>query len=342
MLRIIKITTAVLILLCSVGAAQLAWWLLTPLNLSAPTIDLSIEPSTPVRQIARDIVASGVDIPDYGLYLIFRLSGQSKSIKAGSYELTASDTGWDLLQKLVRGQENLRALTLVEGFNMRQFRALLAKAEGLKHETAQMSDEQIMQMLGRPELSAEGRFYPDTYTYGKSSSDKNILKRAFNAMQKQLKSAWAKRAPNSVLKSEDEALILASIVEKETGLASDRPMIASVFNNRLQIGMMLQTDPTVIYGLGEQFDGNLHKTDLLKEHPWNTYVHVGLPPTPIAMPGKAALLAAVSPAKSNALYFVAKGDGSSAFSATLEEHNAAVHKFQINRAKDYTSAPKHD
>jgi UPF0755 protein len=318
---------------------QIFWWVFTPLNLNAPTVEISIEPGTPVRQIAAEIVSSGVDIPSYALYLMFRFSGQAKQIRAGSYELSSNDTGWDLLQKLIRGQENLRAITLIEGWNMRQFRAQLEKSDGLRHETTLMSDQEIMNMLGFAQLAAEGHFYPDTYTYGKGTSDKNILKRAFKAMNRHLESIWHKRSIRTTVKSPEEALILASIVEKETGLASDRPMIASVFSNRLELGMLLQTDPTVIYGLGTDFDGNLHKSDLRINHPWNTYVHVGLPPTPIAMPGKAALQAAVNPAQSKALYFVAKGDGSSEFSNTLEEHNAAVHKYQLIRTKDYTSLP---
>lgn len=339
LIRFLKVTFWAALLGAILGAAQLLWWVMSPLSIASPTLDLSIEPGTPVKQIAQEIVKSGVDIPAYGLYLIFRLSGQAKQIRAGSYEITRNDTGWDLLEKLIRGQENLRALTLVEGWNMNQFRALLERSDGLRHETTEMSDREIMQMLGHPELAAEGRFYPDTYTYGKGSTDKNILKRAFHSMEKHLTSAWSEHPSTSILKSADEALILASIVEKETGHPSDRPMISSVFNNRLLQGMPLQTDPTVIYGLGANFDGNLRKADLRANHPWNTYIHTGLPPTPIAMPGKAALLAAVHPASSDALYFVAKGDGRSQFSKTLEEHNAAVQKYQLNRTKDYTSAP---
>ena len=339
MFRLLKLFFTVALISCTLGLAQMLWWVMAPLSVNSQTVELSIEPGTPVKQIAQEIVKSGVDIPPYGLYLMFRLSGQSKQIRAGSYEITRNDTGWDLLEKLIRGQESLRALTLVEGWNMSQFRTLLDKSEGLRHDSAQMSNEEIMQMLGHPELAAEGRFYPDTYTYGKGTSDKNILKRAFNAMQRHLDDAWANRSETTHLKSANELLILASIVEKETGVPADRPMISSVFNNRLEIGMPLQTDPTVIYGLGSNFDGNLHRSDLRANHPWNTYIHVGLPPTPIAMPGKAALKAAMHPAQSDALYFVAKGDGHSQFSKTLEEHNSAVQKYQLNRSKDYTSAP---
>ena len=339
MIRLLKITVLTVLVAALLGSGQLLWWVMAPLSLSSPVVELSIEPGTPVKQITQEIVKSGVDIPSYGLYLIFRLSGQSKQIRAGSYEITRGDTGFDLLEKLIRGQENLRAVTLVEGWNMNQFRTLLAKADGLRHETSELSDQEIMSMLGHPGLAAEGRFYPDTYTYGKGTSDKNILKRSFKAMDKHLSRAWADRSNTSPLKSSDELLTLASIIEKETGHPADRPMISSVFNNRLQQGMPLQTDPTVIYGLGASFDGNLRKADLKTNHPWNTYIHTGLPPTPIAMPGKAALLAAVHPASSEALYFVAKGDGRSQFSKTLEEHNEAVRRYQLNRSKDYTSAP---
>ena len=222
----------------------------------------------------------------------------------------------------------LRALTLVEGWNWRQVRQALAKEEQLKHDAAALTDEALMAQLGRPGVAPEGRFFPDTYTYAKGSSDIALLRRAMHAMDRHLEAAWAQRAADTPLKSADEALILASIVEKETGKASDRGQIAGVFVNRLRVGMLLQTDPTVIYGLGEKFDGNLRKRDLQTDTPWNTYTRAGLPPTPIAMPGKASLLAAVQPQATRALYFVAKGDGTSHFSASLEEHNRAVNRYQ--------------
>jgi UPF0755 protein len=194
--------------------------------------------------------------------------------------------------------------------------------------TADLTSDELMQQLGKPGVPAEGRFFPDTYTYSKGSTDLALLQRAARAMDKKLDAAWAQRNPQSPLETPEQALILASIVEKETGRPSDRPMIAAVFTNRLRIGMRLQTDPTVIYGLGPSFDGNLRRIDLLADTAWNTYTRSGLPPTPIAMPGRAALLAAVQPAPSNALYFVARGDGSSQFSASLDEHNRAVNKYQ--------------
>ena len=303
-------------------------WLNAPLEFSGEVADLSIEPGTSVRDISQDVRQAGVHINADLLYWMFRLSGKARQIKAGSYELDHTTTPLTLLNKLVRGDETLRALTIVEGWNFRQLREALRKADQLKPLTQALSQEEILQQLGLSGTSVEGRFFPDTYNYAKGSSDLALLARAAKAMDKKLDAAWALRDPASALQSPEQALILASIVEKETGRPTDRPMIASVFNNRLRIGMRLQTDPTVIYGLGESFTGNLRKSDLTTDTPWNTYTRAGLPPTPIAMPGKASLLAAVRPAASKALYFVARGDGSSQFSATLDEHNRAVNKYQ--------------
>jgi UPF0755 protein len=305
-----------------------AWWLHRPLTLKTTPLDLSIEPGTSARGVASAVAAAGVDISPWMLAALFRVTSSERLIKAGSYELEASTTPLSLLRKLVRGEESLLALTLVEGWNIRQVREALRKADLLRPDTAELSELALMDKLGRPGVHPEGRFFPDTYTYAKGSSDLALLQRAMRAMDRQLAAAWSQRAPGLAVKGPDDALILASIVEKETGRSSDRATIAAVFNNRLRIGMMLQTDPTVIYGLGERFDGNLRRVDLLTDTPWNTYTRAGLPPTPIAMPGKAALLAAVQPASSAALYFVARGDGSSQFSQTLEEHNRAVNKYQ--------------
>jgi UPF0755 protein len=304
------------------------WWVNQPLRLPGPTVDLSIEPGTLPRGVAQAVQDAGVDVSPDVLYAWFRISGEGRRIKAGSYELEAGITPRRLLAKLARGEESLRAVTLVEGWNFRQVRAALAKEDTLKPDTRNLADEAIMGLLGRPAQHPEGRFFPDTYTYAKGSSDVAVLRRALRAMDKRLAAAWAQRSPQAVVKTPDEALILASIVEKETGKAEDRPLVAAVFNNRLRVGMPLQTDPTVIYGMGTAFDGNLRKKDLQADTPWNTYTRAGLPPTPIAMPGKAALLAAVQPAASNALYFVSRGDGSSHFSASLDEHNRAVNKYQ--------------
>jgi UPF0755 protein len=287
-----------------------------------------VEPGDSVREIANQVVRSGADTNASLLYWWFRLSGESRAIKAGSYEIEQSTTARSLLRKLVRGEESMKSVTLVEGWSLKQIRKALKNADQLRAQTTELSAEDIMQQLGRAGVSAEGRFFPDTYTYAKGASDLAILRRAANAMDKHLRQAWELRSDTSTLKSPDELLTMASIVEKETGRPSDRALISSVFNNRLRIGMRLQTDPSVIYGLGDSFDGNLRKIDLQTDTPWNTYTRGGLPPTPIAMPGKAALFAAAQPARSDALYFVARGDGSSQFSATLEAHNRAVNQYQ--------------
>ena len=309
-------------------AAAGAWWVWRPLPLNAPTVDIAIEPGQSVKTIALSTVQSGVEVSPTLLYYFFKLSGQSRQIRAGSYEIENGLSAYGLLTKLVRGEENLQYLTLVEGWNWRQVRQALNKSNFLKHDSASLSDEDIMAHLGKPGQAPEGRFFPDTYNFGKGSSDLEVLRRAAKAMDKRLEAAWANRDMGLPLNNQDEALILASIVEKETGLSSDRSMIASVFHNRLRIHMPLQTDPTVIYGLGASFDGNLRRVDLQTDHPWNTYVHKGLPPTPIAMPGMAALQATLHPATSRALYFVARGDGSSQFSDNLQDHNAAVDRYQ--------------
>ena len=317
----------VLMLTVTAGAAAW-WWLGHALPLNKPVLDLAIEPGTPPRAVAQAVVDAGVQTSADWLYAWFRLSGQARLIKAGNYELQGELTPRSLLSKLVRGDEALRYLTLVEGWNLHQLRAALARAEQLKPDSQNLQGPDIMQALGRPGVPAEGRFYPDTYSYAKGSSDLALLKRAMLAMDRHLQAAWDARTPGLPLQDPQQLLTLASIVEKETGRASDRALIASVFCNRLRIGMPLQTDPSVIYGLGPAFDGNLRRRDLQSDTPWNTYTRAGLPPTPIAMPGKAALLAAAQPAPSKALYFVARGDGSSQFSDNLEAHNRAVNKYQ--------------
>lgn len=317
----------VLVMLALLAGA--GWtWLNTPLPHPGGVLDLAIEPGTPPRAVAQAVVQAGVQTSTALLYGWFRLSGQARQIKAGNYELDGELTPRTLLAKLIRGDEALRALTLVEGWNQRQVRAALQKAELLAQDTKALEPDLIMQMLGRPGQPFEGSFYPDTYNYAKGSSDLALLKRALHAMDVHLQAAWQARQSDLPLKTPFELLTLASIIEKETARAADRPMIASVFVNRLRLGMPLQTDPTVIYGLGERFDGNLRRRDLQTDTPWNTYTRTGLPPTPIAMPGKAALLAAAQPAQRRALYFVARGDGSSAFSDNLADHNRAVNQYQ--------------
>ncbi|PZP28502.1 MAG: endolytic transglycosylase MltG [Roseateles depolymerans] len=325
---------ALLVLILGVGAgAGTVWqWLKSPLTLAAPSAELSIEPGTTPQEVARAWVAAGVQTDARWLYQWFKWSGQAKQIRAGSYEVHAGITPRTLLDKMVRGDQVLEQLRLIEGWNWRQVRAALAAAPSLKPVAARMSDAELMIELGQPGVAPEGRFFPDTYAYSRGVSDLTVLRRAHAAMQRRLANAWAARAADLPLRSPDEALVLASIVEKETGTAADRAKVAAVFVNRLRVGMPLQTDPTVIYGLGEGFDGNLRKRDLLADTPFNTYTRGGLPPTPIAMPGLAALQAALHPAPVQSLYFVARGDGSSQFSDDLDAHNRAVNHYIRGKA----------
>ncbi len=332
-MRLIKRIFWAMLALVLLLAAASGWWVLKPMSLSTATVDVSIAPQTPVREIAQAVTDAGVNVHPMVLYAFFRASGQSRKLRAGSYELSQGNTPLDLLRKLSRGEESLKAISLIDGWTFRQFKAALAKADGLKHDTKDLSDDELMAKLGMPGIAPEGRFFPDTYTYGKGTSELHVMQRAANAMTKQLAAAWGQRQSDIQVKTIGEALILASIIEKETGRESDRTTISRVFHNRLAIGMPLQTDPTVIYGMFDTFDGNLRRADLRTDHPWNTYTRKGLPPTPIAMPGRNALKAAVQPASSNALYFVAKGDGTSHFSATLDEHNAGVNRYQRQQAK---------
>ena len=314
-------------LILVLGAAG-AWWLWFPISLPQAVAEVSIEPGTSPKEVAAAVAKGGVPVNATLLYLWFRLSGQSRQIRAGSYEWTGQASPWQILRKLVRGDQSSGSVTIVEGWNIRQVREALRKADNLKPESAKLSEAQLMQALERPGVHPEGRFFPDTYTYSKGSTDLAVLRRAMRSMDSHLAAAWEQRNTKVPLRTPEQALILASIVEKETGLLSDQGQISAVFHNRLILGMRLQTDPTVIYGMGTRFEGNIRKSDLTTDTPYNTYTRDGLPPTPISMPGKAALHAALHPAPSKALFFVARGDGSSEFSATLEEHNRAVNKYQ--------------
>ena len=309
-------------------ALVVAWWLEQPLPLAADTVEVSIEAGATPRQVAQAWVDAGVQAPAWALYEWFRWSGQARRIRAGSYEIGRDVSPRALLRKMVQGDETLATVRLIEGWTFRQFRAELARAPGLVSESAALTDDALMAALGAPGQAPEGRFFPDTYAYSKGTSDLSVLMRAHRAMQRRLAAAWAARDPGTPLRNADEALALASIVEKETGAAADRAKVAGVFANRLRLGMPLQTDPSVIYGLGERFDGNLRKRDLQADTPYNTYTRAGLPPTPIAMPGQAALDAALHPAPTPALYFVARGDGTSEFSNDLAAHNRAVQQYQ--------------
>ncbi len=317
----------------SVLAAALWIWLNRPLPLTLgqePVLDVVVPTGASARSVARVLTQAGVEAPEAWLLAWFRLSGQAQDIKAGSYELAPGITPRELLGKLVRGEQALRRITLVEGWNYRQVLQALRASDHLTYDLVDVP-QRLAQQLGLKAPHPEGRFFPDTYVYPKNAPASLVLKQAAAAMERRLEEAWEQRSPDLPLRSPDDVLIMASIIEKETGMASDRGQISGVFANRLRIGMRLQTDPTVIYGLGEGFDGRLRRRDLDTDTPYNTYTRAGLPPTPIAMPGMDSLLAAVRPERTQALYFVARGDGSSQFSQTLDEHNAAVRRYILNR-----------
>jgi len=310
------------------AVADLAWRATTPVTLRSDPADFSIKPGSSLKSATRQMVESGVELNAWQFNLLGRVLGKAGAIKAGSYEVGRGITPLALLDKLTAGEVTQAEVVLIEGWTFRQVRAALDAAPGLTHESAALSDAEIMARLGAAERSPEGLFFPDTYLFGKGTSDLDLFKRSYKAMQRQLQQAWQQRAPDLPYRNPYEALTMASVIEKETGQAADRALIGGVFVNRLRIGMMLQTDPTVIYGLGEKFDGNLRKKHLLADTPHNTYTRAGLPPTPIAMPGQASIQAALHPADTAALYFVARGDGSSEFSRTLAEHERAVAKYQ--------------
>jgi UPF0755 protein len=308
-----------------------AWCIRYPMHelpLKSSPMQFSISAGSSLRSASQQMVDAGVIKSAFTFEVLTRLFGDPKNIKAGNYEVERGVTPRDLIEKISRGTYNALAITFVEGWNFRQMRKTLDDHPALRHETQGMSDVDVLQRLGIDQASAEGLFFPDTFHFSTGVSDLNILRRSYDLMQKHLSVQWEQRTPDIPLATPYEALILASIVEKETGKSVERSIISAVFLNRLRLGMKLQTDPTVIYGLGELFDGNLRKQDLVSDSPYNTYTRVGMPPTPIAMPGLASLHAALHPAPTDALYFVAKGDGSSHFSRSFEEHDRAVTKYQ--------------
>jgi len=306
----------------------LAWWAHRPLRWSGAQVEFTIPPGTSVPAMAHEIGATGAPVSPVLFYLLARVTHKGTHLQAGTYSLTQGTTPWQLLGKMERGDVVQIDLVIPEGWTFHQMRTAVAADPDLKQTVSTLSDSELMRAIGAPESDPEGLFCPDTYRFARGTTDLEIYKRAYRTLQRRLAAAWANRAPGLPLKSPYEALILASIVEKETARPEDRPLVAAVFMNRLERGMMLQTDPSVIYGMGDKFDGNLHKQDLLTDSPYNTYTHVGLPPTPIALPGAAALAATLNPPATDALYFVARGDGTSQFSETLEDHNRAVSRFQ--------------
>lgn len=309
-------------------AGALVHYAFTPVGTFTEPVQFDLRAGSSLRAAAQHLERAGV-LRQAGLFVAMaRLFGESGNIKAGNYQLDAPVSPYELLRRITRGDVSLSTITFIEGWNFRQMRRALDAHPEVKHDTSGMEDSEILRRLSISAPSPEGLFFPDTYHFSIGSSDFLILRRAYNRMQAQLAAQWEGRAPDLPLATPYEALILASIVEKETGRAEERPLIAAVFVNRLRKGMPLQADPTVIYGLGESFDGNLRKRDLAADTPYNTYTRVGLPPTPIAMPGAAALAAVLNPPQSDMLYFVSRGDGTSHFSRTLGEHERAVTKYQ--------------
>jgi peptidoglycan lytic transglycosylase G len=313
------------------GAMYAAWYATTPIALDKLPVEFDIAPGTALRGAIRRLGAAGVRVGTWQFEILARVLGRAQEIKAGSYELVRPVTPLELLDKLTRGDVTQAEVKLIEGWTFRQFRLALDESPYLRHDTNGLDDAQLMARIGASETKPEGLFFPDTYLFAKGSSDLAVLRRSYHAMQRHLAQEWADRDTGLPYRDPYDALIMASIIEKETGRPADRDLIGGVLVNRLRIGMRLQVDPTVIYGLGAGFNGNLTKADLQRDGPFNTYTRAGLPPTPIDMPSLASLRAALKPAKTEALYYVSRGDGSSEFSRTLNEHNRAVTKYQLNR-----------
>jgi UPF0755 protein len=305
-----------------------AWWAQQPIITEDPPIDFTIVPGSGAHAAGQQIAEAGIPIQPLLFNLLARFTQKSSRLKAGAYELKPGTTPLRLIDQLVRGEFAQEQLTIIEGWTFRQMRQAVAAHKGLKHDTIAMSDSELMALVS-PEFKApEGLFFPDTYLFAKGSSELAIFRQAHTMLIAKLSEAWEKRDPNLPYKNPYEALTMASIVEKETGQKSERNMIAGVFVNRLRLGMLLQTDPTVIYGMGAKYDGKIRKKDLETDTPYNTYTRAGLPPTPIALPGVQSLTAALAPAKTGALYFVSRGNGTSQFSDNLTDHNRAVNQYQ--------------
>jgi UPF0755 protein len=291
-------------------------------------IEVSIAPRSSVRSIATQLTAAGLPIRPLLLVALARLEGRATRLQAGTYVIASSSTPDALLTKLETGDVLRIALVIPEGWTFAQMRAAVARNPDIRQTAATLTDAELMAAIGADTAQPEGEFFPDTYIFTRGTTDLDLFRRAHRALEKRLADAWTSRAADLPFATPYEALTLASVVEKETGRVEDRPLIAAVFVNRLRRGMLLQTDPSVIYGMGARFDGNLRKADLTSDTPYNTYLRAGLPPTPIALVGAAALAAVVNPPRSDALYFVARGDGTSEFSTRLVDHNRAVDRYQ--------------
>ena len=309
----------------------LAYYAITPLKLRPNSQEIEIQAKSGLRSIANQLVKQGVLKEPWRFILLAKLLKKESFLQAGSYTLNKNISPYQLLLSLNHGKTTQGAVTFIEGHTFAQMREKLASNDAVKQTITGLSESEILKLMGSQYQVAEGLFFPDTFYFDRNSADTVMLKRSYDAMQNKLAKAWLTRDANLPYKNSYEALIMASIVEKETGKPSERAMIAGVFINRLRLGMRLQTDPTVIYGMGLQYKGNIRKKDLLYDTPYNTYTRDGLPPSPIAMPGAAAIDAVLHPNTTKALYFVGKGDGSHAFSDNLEAHNRAVVKYQLKK-----------
>lgn len=292
-----------------------------------------IKSGTNIKSIAQELSLQKIIDDPWLFILLARLKGVETRVRAGEYQIESGQSPDDLLDTFTRGSGIQYSFTVIEGWSFRQMLAAIAQDPIIEHTLEGKSNQEIMSLLGYPDQHPEGLFFPDTYRFPKGTSDLDFLRRAYQIMQQHLEREWSQRDSDLPLGTSYEALILASIIEKETAAGFERPIIGGVFNQRLKHNMRLQTDPTIIYGLGPQFDGNIRFRDLKKDTPYNTYLHAGLTPTPIALPGLEAIRAALHPAQTRALYFVSKGDGTHHFSETLEEHNAAVNRYQLNGRK---------
>lgn len=327
---IIGFVAAVMLLV----SAMAFWAFQSILPDGAQPVTFLVRSGTGVKSAAFQVRKAGAPLNTTLFSLLVRATGNSGNIKAGHYKLEPGISAVGLMGKLTRGEVIQERLTIVEGWTFRQMRRVLADHPALKHDAAQLSDKSLLEKIDASYSFPEGLFFPDTYHFPIDTSELEVYRQAYNELTTRLQKLWENRDKALPYKTAYEALIMASIIEKETGTGSERDMIAGVFVNRLRLGMLLQTDPTVIYGMGVAYEGsNIRKRDLLKDTPYNTYTRRGLPPTPIALPGAHALHAAFHPAKTKALYFVARGDGTSHFSDTLEEHNRAVAEYQLRRKK---------
>jgi UPF0755 protein len=327
-MKIIKFLTGLGLLAAFVFSGWVAWFAYQPLSLPSAPLQFTVTPGTSLKGLAAQLKRAGMLKEGIRFRIIGRIMGYASRVQSGAYSIDKPLTPLELYGKLVRGEVTQAAILLVEGWNIREVRQELARHPQLEHRLVDMTDAEVLAEIGAEERHPEGLFFPDTYFFNPGSEDIEILRRAYRKQKQKLKEAWETRSPGLPYSTPYEALIMASIIEKETGAAEERPLIAAVFINRTNKGMRLQTDPTVIYGMGASFDGNLRKADLQRDTPYNTYTRKGLPPTPSAMPGEAAIRAALNPARSDALYFVARGNGTHYFSATLEEHNRAVNRYQ--------------